>query len=85
VTAEASAATPADLNHRSARDLFGEPDEWQGSVNDPRTREEHGIRYNEKWVYFLSDRMKRLVYWHRYECRGVLLQAPDGTVSPEAL
>jgi len=73
------------LRHRDARDRFGQPDEWQGSVNDPRTYEEHGLRYNEKWIYYLAGGEKRLVYWYRYACRGVLREAADGSVSPEPL
>lgn len=73
------------LDHFRARERFGAPDEWEGSVNDPRTREEHGIRYNEKWVYVLPDGGRRLVYWHRYDCRGVLREAPDGSVTPESI
>ena len=84
MTAESPSVAEPRLTHRAARDQFGEPDEWEGSVNDPRTREEHGVRYNEKWTYFLAGGARRLVYWHRYDCRGVLVQAADGTVSPES-
>jgi hypothetical protein len=81
VTAEAVAQA---LNHALARKRWGAPDAWEGNVNDPRTREEHGIRFNEKWVYFLPDGSRRLVYWHRYACRGVLRETPDGSVAPES-
>ena len=64
---------------------WGQPDEQEGNVNDPRTREEHGIRYNEKWVYLLPDGGRRVVYWHRYDFRGSLREAPDGSVSEESL
>ena len=30
---------------------LGTPDVTVGSVNEPREREEHGLRFNEKWVY----------------------------------
>jgi hypothetical protein len=82
VTAEAAAPKPR-FDHRAARERFGEPDEWEGSVNDPRTREEHGIRFNEKWIYHLPGGERRLVYWHRYGCRGILRQGADGQVAAE--
>jgi hypothetical protein len=84
VTAELAPQTSVKLDHLGARELWGEADDWQGSVNDPRTREEHGIRFNEKWIYFLPDGEQRWVYWHRYQCRGVLVRAADGSVRREA-
>ena len=71
------------LTHSQARERFGLPDASEGNVNDPRTYEEHGRKYNEKWIYFLSDGAKRLVYWHRYDCRGVLVENADGSVRVE--
>jgi hypothetical protein len=85
VTAEASASGVGPLTHIRARQLWGEPDEWEGSVNDPRTREEHGVRFNEKWVYCLADGSRRLLYWHRYDFRGLKIELPDGTVVEETL
>jgi hypothetical protein len=85
VTAEAGAVATAAIDHRSARERWGEPDEWVGSVNDPRTREEHGIRFNEKWIYYLTGDAQRWVYWHRYACRAVLLRARDGSLREAAL
>jgi hypothetical protein len=84
VTAEA-ASCAAELDHHAARERWGEPDAWVGSVNDPRTREEVGIRFNEKWIYYLPGGEQRWVYWHRYACRGVLRLRPDGVVRPEPL
>jgi len=51
--------------------LFGTPTRTEGSVNEARVRSEHGIEFNEKWVY---DRPRhdptrpreRIVYWKRY-------------------
>ncbi len=54
-------------------------------MNDPRTREEHGIRFNEKWIYLLREGQRRLVYWHRYDFRGVLLERADGSVEQESV
>ena len=54
-------------------------------MNDPRSHEEHGIVYNERWTWFLPDGRKRLLYWHRYDCRGLLLEAADGSVEEERI
>ena len=62
--------TASAFGHADARERWGMPDAWEGSVNDPRTRSEHGIRFNEKWVYSLPDGARRIVYWHRYDCRA---------------
>jgi hypothetical protein len=76
--------TARRLTHAEARERWGDPDEWEGSVNDPRTREEHGLRFNERWVYRMPGGERRIVYWHRYDCRGVLRVRPGGEVQPEA-
>jgi len=81
VTAEA----PTKLDHGEARRRWGAPQEWEGCVNDPRTREEYGIRWNEKWIYRLEDGSQRIVYWHRYNCRGVLRVDPSGEIASEAV
>jgi hypothetical protein len=83
VTADAPAPELRAFKHIDARQRWGEPDAWEGSVNDPRTRQEYGVRYNEKWIYLLPDGSRRLVYWHRYDCRGVRVERPDGRVVRE--
>ena len=75
----------ARLEHHEARERWGLPDESVGNVNNPRSSEEHGIVYNEKWTWFLPDGRKRHLYWHRYDCRGVLLESPDGSVEEERI
>lgn len=85
MTAEAEAPRVLSLTHRDARDRWGIPDQSEGSVNSPRTCQENGIRFNEKWVYFLEGGGRRLVYWYRYDCRGVLREADGGAVTPESL
>jgi len=30
---------------------LGAPADQEGSVNDPRTQIEHGVTWNEKWIY----------------------------------
>ena len=75
------------FTHAAARARWGEPDAWEGSVNDPRTRVEHGIRWNEKWIYRDPERkgFDRVVLWHRYDLLGVWRIARDGSATPEAL
>jgi hypothetical protein len=58
------------VTHALVRERFGEPDGVEGSVNDPRTREENGVRWNEKWIWLLPDGRRRVAYWHRYDFRG---------------
>jgi hypothetical protein len=65
--------------------LLGEPTDQEGSVNDPRTRVEHGVRWNEKWIYRDHDSSLRVVLWYRYDLAGVFRVRPDGTAEPVAL
>jgi hypothetical protein len=50
---------------------WGTPQVTLGSVNEPREREEQGVRFNEKWVYLSpsdpSRPRQRTIYWHRYD------------------
>jgi hypothetical protein len=66
---------------------FGSPTEQFGSVNDPRTQEECGVLWNEKWLYSDPERdgSDRLVLWNRYDLVGVFTVKPDGSVEPESL
>lgn len=55
--------------------LFGTPDETVGSVNEARLQTEHGIEFNEKWIYnrptHEETRPKaRVIYWNRYSFAG---------------
>lgn len=67
--------------------LLGAPTDQVGSVNDPRTHEEHGVKWNEKWVYRAEDgeSIDRVVLWNRYDFRGVFRIRPDGSAEPEKL
>ena len=76
--------TAERLTHAAACERWGLPDAQEGSVNDPRTHEENGVRYNEKWIYHLADGGRRIVYWHRYDFRGSVREAADGGVSVES-
>jgi len=66
---------------------FGAPTEQFGSVNDPRTREEYGVNWNEKWLYRdpEGDGSDRLVLWNRYDLLGVFTLKPDGRAEREPL
>lgn len=66
---------------------FGSPTEQFGSVNDPRTQEECGVSWNEKWLYRDPEGHgnDRLVLWNRYDLLGVFTLKPDGSVEPDFL
>jgi hypothetical protein len=68
-------------------DLLGAPTDQEGSVNDPRTRAEQGLRWNERWIYRGEDgrSIERVVLWHRYDLVGVFRVHPDGSLEPEKL
>ena len=66
---------------------LGAPTDQLGSVNDPRTSEEYGVRWNEKWLYRGEDgdSIERVVLWNRYDLVGVFRVAPDGSAEAESL
>ena len=68
-------------------ELLGAPTDQEGSVNDPRTRVEHGVRWNEKWIYRgeAGEAVERVVLWNRYDFLGVFRVAADGGAEPEPL
>lgn len=64
--------------------FFGTPDATEGSVNEPREREENGIRFNEKWIYKHPRRdpagaAERTIYWRRYDYRGSVIRTGPGS------
>jgi hypothetical protein len=67
--------------------LLGAPTDQVGSVNDPRTQDEHGVRWNEKWIYrdARTSEIERVVLWKRYDLLGVFRVKPDGSAEPEPL
>ena len=67
--------------------LLGAPTDQVGSVNDPRTTDEYGVNWNEKWVYLGEDgkTVERVVLWNRYDLLGVFRVKPDGSAEPESL
>lgn len=77
----------AVMDRGSAWKIFGAPTDQEGSVNDPRTSEEHGVRWNEKWIYRGEDgvSVERIVLWNRYDLAGVFRARADGGFEPEPL
>lgn len=60
--------------------LLGTPDHTEGSLNDPREREENGLQFNEKWIYTHLRKdpagvPMRTIYWHRYDFVATLVRA----------
>ncbi len=75
------------MNHRPARNaivaILGTPDRSEGSLDDPREREENGIHFNEKWIYTHLTRdpagvPMRVVYWIRYDFQGTVVRSREG-------
>jgi hypothetical protein len=66
---------------------LGDPTDQIGSVNDPRTREEFGVKWNEKWIYRDPEDagFDRVVLWNRYDCLGIWRVRPDGSSEAEPL
>ncbi len=64
---------------------LGAPREQIGSVNDPRTYLECGVRWNEKWVYPAAhaDGSDRVVLWNRYDLQGVFKVGAGGACTPD--
>jgi len=85
--ARSDAAGPAKIARGEVWKLLGAPHEQVGSVNDPRTFEDHGVKWNEKWVYLdeSGERVERLVFWYRYDFLGVFRIGEDGGAEPEPL
>jgi hypothetical protein len=75
------------IDRHAVAKRFGPPTEQVGSVNDPRSHEEYGVKWNEKWVYRdpEGDGNDLLVLWNRYDLLGVFTLKPDGGAEPESL
>lgn len=82
-----AAAARAKLDRGALWRRLGAPTEQVGSVNDPRSQEEHGAKWNEKWVYRdpEGEGFDRVVLWYRYDLRGIFRIEPDGSAEPEPL
>jgi hypothetical protein len=80
-------AASATLDRGAVWKRLGAPTDQEGSVNDPRTQLEHGVRWNEKWIYRGDDgrSVERIVLWNRYDLAGIFRVKPDGSAEPESL
>lgn len=67
--------------------LFGAPTDQVGSVNDPRTSVDFGVKWNEMWRYKdpEGEGFDRVVLWNRYDLVGVVRLFADGRAEPEKL
>jgi hypothetical protein len=84
--AEPIGPVSADLpTRRDVWKLLGAPTDQVGSVNDPRTHDEYGVSWNEKWIYRNGLEVERVVLWNRYDLLGVFRVQPDGSAVPESL
>ena len=81
---------PGPIQRNAVVRYFGTPDRTEGSVNEPREQEEHGMRFNEKWTYKRPLRdptgaAERIIYWRRYDYVGSLVrQTSEGDWTPDA-
>ncbi len=77
-------ATPAgEVKRNLVVQRWGTPDVTIGSVNEAREMEEHGHRFNEKWIYRSSRTeagpRERVIYWIRYDfVASYLIDATGG-------
>ncbi len=82
---------PGPILRNAVVKFFGTPDQSEGSVNEPREREEYDMRFNEKWTYRRplrdpSGAVERVVYWHRYDYVGSMIRtSADGDWQPDDL
>lgn len=80
---------PGPILRNTVVKYFGTPDRTEGSVNEPREREERGMRFNEKWTYKRplndpADAIERAIYWRRYDFVGSLIRrSPDAEWIPD--
>ena len=63
---------PIAIRRNAIVQILGVPSEAAGSVNEARLMSEHGIEFNEKWVYNRprhdpSRPRARVIYWLRYD------------------
>lgn len=74
---------PGPILRNAVVKYFGTPDEAEGSVNEPREREEHGMKFNEKWTYRRplrdpAEAVERAIYWRRYDYVGSMIRTAGG-------
>ena len=66
---------------------LGAPTDQVGSVNDPRTSVDFGVKWNEMWRYKdpEGEGFDRVVLWNRYDFLGAWRLHADGHAEPEKL
>ncbi len=74
---------PGPIVRNSIVKYFGTPDATEGSVNEPRERDENGFHFNEKWTYRRPRRdpagaVERVIYWRRYDFVGSMIRSAAG-------
>lgn len=79
-----------DIRRNMVVQRWGTPQLTVGSLNEPREREEHGVRFNEKWIYPAprdepSRPRERIIYWLRYDFVAAYLVGTDGQPTREDL
>jgi hypothetical protein len=70
--------------------VWGTPNATVGSVNEPREQQEHGHRFNEKWIYRIvaanaEETSERVIYWLRYDFVASCVVSKNGNVREEDL
>lgn len=70
---------PGPLLRNTVVKYFGQPDATEGSVNEPREREEYSFHFNEKWIYRHpvhdpAAAIERTIYWCRYDYVGSVVR-----------
>lgn len=74
----------APVHRNAVVKLLGTPTLTEGSLNEPRKREENGVRFNEKWTYKglrkdPSGAPCRVIYWLRYDFLATMVAGgPEG-------
>lgn len=87
----ATAAAPVHaIDRDTAVRRFGQPAKTWGSVNEPRYREEDGLKFNEMWVYksprdLSPEWAERVLYWFRYDLVAAVRVGRDGRREREEL
>jgi hypothetical protein len=74
---------PGPIHRNLVVKSFGTPDAAEGTVNEPRERQEHGLRFNEKWTYHHPSHdpagaAERIIYWRRYDYIGSMIRKSAG-------
>ena len=80
-----ASAQAAPVTRKEVWSKLGAPTDQEGSVNDPRSHDEYGVSWNEKWIYRSGAQIVRVVLWQRYDLLGIFRIDGDGRATPEAL